>query len=126
MLTRTIPVRFPKEDDEEFKVGVSARVLTKCRESATKLAASAFPWAELLLAIAMLCFGAAISALIASVSLDSGKGRLLYIAPDVIGSSSLVAYFMLRKGWADDSHRIATELLEDLPDPQWTVSGEAR
>lgn len=112
------PVRQADEDQLEFLLQVRASTLARARKRIQKLTKRAFPWAELCLAVAMASVGAALGAIPAHLTIDTLVGIFFYVVLPVLSASSLVAYAFLRHFAAADVSAIATEVLEELPDPE--------
>ena len=119
--TRTLAVKQPQEDQNDFVVYVYASKLHKCRRKLQSIKEAPFPIAEVLLGIATTCFGATIGALTTDIKLDSNKGVLFFIALPIIAVACSVAFLFYRHYTVRSSAQIASDILEELPDPDHTL-----
>lgn len=119
--TRTLAVKQPQEDQNDFVVYVYASKLHKCRRKLQSIKEASFPIAEVLLGIATSCFGATAGALTTDMKLDSDKGILFFIALPIIAVACSVAFFFFRHYTIKSSAQIASDVLDELPDPDRTL-----
>lgn len=120
LVQQAYPVRQPEEEHSEFMIQVRASIIARARKRTQKLAQPSFPWPEFLLGISTAVLGAALGALPASVDIRSWMGITYFVAFPAIGLSCMVAYMMLRRNSIVDVTRTATEILDELPDPEKT------
>lgn len=114
-MNHSYPVVTPDRDRNEFMVTIRASSLEGWRERLKKLKRRSFPWAEVLLALSSLGFGAILSALISNVGLDTPVGIFFYIVLLPITVGALVAYVFVRHNETESASSIATELLNEIP-----------
>ncbi len=120
LIHQSFPVRQPEEDFNEFLVRVRASMLKRVRTKLRELADAPFPWPELLLGLSTLAIGTFLGALTANLTAGTGKAVFYYTVLPIVGVSSLVGYFLLRRRSQSDAHRIAADVLSELPDPDRT------
>lgn len=125
-VTYTYPIRQPEEDFNDFQVGVRASLLKRCRGRLQTVATQRFPLSELLLGVATLTAGAALSAVISRVQLGSWRGVVFFVILPMIAVGSGVAYGMLRRFGLRATHHLAEDILNDLPDPDRSIDVRSR
>jgi hypothetical protein len=113
------PVKQPEDEINEFMVEVRATKLSRCRTLLAELKEDKFPWAEFLLAVSSLAIGASLGALSSDVSYSANAllWKFLFIFLPLVGVASLTAYFFIRNTTNKAASRIATAVLNELPDP---------
>lgn len=115
------PIRQPENEVNEFQVLVRATVLSTVRLKLVSLRDRAGDYSDGLLAVAMLCFGGVLGALISKTSLtEPYVGKFVYIILPVLGTASIVSYFFKRGDDTANVRASAKELLELIPDPDKT------
>lgn len=118
-VTQQFPVKQPAGYRKEFVVPVLASSLSEARARLDELSAPQFPWRELALAISMLTSGAALSAWVSEVTLDSLKGILFFVLMPLLASASFVAYLFLHK-FDEVDRKSLRHVVALLPDPDDT------
>lgn len=123
------PLLQSEEDANEILVRVRGSTLRRVRKRLASLKHEGFPWSEVLLGLATLSFGASLGALASKLpwaEVESGiatptiSAILFYVVLPLIGAAAAVAFFMRRYHTRVQAASVATELLEDLPDPERT------
>jgi hypothetical protein len=125
-VTRTYPVRQPADDWNDFQVGVWANVLRRCRRRLVAVTRERVHIGEALLGLATLTGGGSLSAVIASVKLDSPLGIAFYVISPMVAVGCGVAYGMLRATGIRTARHLAEDVLLELPDPDNTVETRPR
>ncbi len=120
-VTRTYPVRQPEEDWNDYHVVVRATVLRKVRKRLGTLSGYSHQRPEMLLGLATLCAGAALSALVSGVPLGSAKGALFYVLMPFIASGTGALYFAQRRSSTRTAQDVSEDVLAELPDPDRVI-----
>lgn len=112
------PVKTPEADINDFKVRVRASALAKCRSRLMTLASPPFPWHELALAISTLTGGAYLGALPSSaIQYGTFSGHFFYTFLPITAVGAFIAYLFLRRAKHHETAAVASQVLDDLPDP---------
>ena len=123
------PLRQSEEDANDILVPLRGSTLRRVRKRLVALTTSPFPWSELLLGAATLCFGSSLGALASSLPwADVSSGRavptisalIFYIALPLVGAATAVAFVVRRHHVTQHASNLASDLLEELPDPERT------
>lgn len=118
------PVRQPRDERNDFFVEVRASVLRKARRKVAQLARGPFPWYEVALAISTTSLGVFLAAVPqGDVKLDSKSIPPLWFLVVAVGLG--VAYFFLRVRYVELPSTAATDLLNEIPDPDQALDKEA-
>jgi hypothetical protein len=126
VLDQTFPIRPSETDLNEFIVPVRASILTRCRNKLSRVTKGKPPFRELSLAICTLALGATLGAIPAGIKPGTHMYFFYFNFLPVVTAASGVAYFFLRREEMSEPAEIATEILNDLPDPNKIPSGESQ
>jgi len=114
------PVIPSSDDQEDFMISIRATNLRRWREKLAEISENAIPWAEILLALTAIIFGAIVSAIVSGIEVSSTKGIWFYIVLPPIGTASLVSQFFVRHISKSRPAKIAEELTREIPNPENT------
>lgn len=118
---RTLAIRIPKEEQNDFIVEVRASQLLKARDKLEKVSKPKFPLYEVLLGISTTFLGAFMGGLASDLILSELKGIIFLVICPIIGVATFVAYVLQRRIDNIISADVANELLHELPDPNHTT-----
>ena len=112
-------VKRPAQDVDDFLIECRASVLERCRSQLNRIVDSEFPLYEIMLAISCAATGAFLGALPTDITHQTSPlmWKFYFAIVPLVGSSLLVAYFLLRRNEVQSATRIAKAVLADLPDP---------
>lgn len=123
------PLLQSEEDANEILVRVRGSTLRRVRKRLGSLKYEGFPWSEVLLGLATLSFGGSLGALASKLPWAAVESErvtptfsaiFFYVLLPIVGAAAAVAFFMRRYHTRVQAATVATELLEDLPDPERT------
>lgn len=118
---RTYEVRLPEHDADDFYVQVFARDLSRWRGELALLAVPRKPFAEVLLGT-MGAAGAAFSAWIVGMDISSNEGVMSFGLLPLVAVGCFVGFWFTRQISNKKVSGISSEVLDDMPDPDQTVS----
>ena len=124
--TRTYPVKQPEKDKNDFLVQVLASTLHRCRSKLSEIKQASSPYGEILLAVSTLFLGAIIGAWLAGITMKERSAIFFYVISPAIAVGGLVAYFFCRHISITDPSKTASEVLNELPDPDKTIDTGAK
>lgn len=123
---RSLPVKLPEKDAGDFVIEVNASDLRRIRRTVESCRECTLPRHDLLLGLACLFAGSAMSAVISQVALSSWQGVLFYILAPVVATGALVWYLCDRRLDSISASRLANDLLAEIPNPDRAVQKEVK
>ena len=115
----SIPVFAAQEDLNEVMIRVKGSTLRRVRTNLSELKTQKVDWSDLFLALFTLAGGVWITSLISTPV--AGISTFVFGAAPLITVGSMVAFLFQRRNESRAAAQIATNALEELPDPD-TVS----
>lgn len=119
---------FPKDKDKpgnDFIIEMHSSSLSRIRKQLTKIADSRFRPAELFLSLGTAFFGGIVGAFMGGITLSSPSWWIYYVLLPILTTIGIVSYGFLDFGLASNPAVTATNILEELPDPETTTAASS-
>ena len=121
---RSLPVKIPKQEANNFIVEVSASDLRRIRDKLAPYSKKTFSWSEILIGLGGASLGAILGALASQVPMSSFRGFIFYVVCPMVLVGTIVRYFSESKSSQINTVNLANELLSELPDPDEAIEKE--
>lgn len=112
----TMNLKMPDNFERDSIISIRSRDYERAIKLLEGVEHNSFPLAEVLLSISTTLAGCVLGAFLSDVQLTSMFGVAAYCVMSPVAVGTLVAYFFVHKESADNSYRVATDVLACLRD----------